>query len=140
MLGGVYDGRCRQQQQTTDEATALRLRIDQLTPAQLMQAENYRDIFQGWQQQTLAQAVGDFILRRKDSLFAYQLAVVVDDIQQQITHVIRGYDLLSSTPRPGLVGNRKAPSFITNGSLSTSVRSGTGIYSMIRKFGMQADA
>lgn len=98
-LNGVYDGHCRRSPPTSDKATALRLKIDRLPPAQLAQAENYCDIFQGRQRQSLAAEVGDFILRRKDNLFAYQLAVVVDDIRQRITHVIRGYDLLSSTAR-----------------------------------------
>jgi glutamyl-Q tRNA(Asp) synthetase len=60
---------------------------------------SFIDMIQGEVTQNLARDIGDFILKRKDGLFAYQLAVVVDDTLQGITHVVRGADLLDSTPR-----------------------------------------
>jgi glutamyl-Q tRNA(Asp) synthetase len=59
----------------------------------------FEDLALGYQSQDLNQAVGDFVLRRNDGLFTYQLAVVVDDAQQGITHIVRGEDLLSNTAR-----------------------------------------
>lgn len=57
------------------------------------------DSLLGHYSQNLARDLGDFIIRRRDGLFAYQLAVVVDDAYQNISHVVRGADLLDSTPR-----------------------------------------
>ena len=57
------------------------------------------DAIQGNLQQNLANDLGDFVLKRADGLYAYQLAVVVDDFEQGITHILRGADLLDSTPR-----------------------------------------
>lgn len=59
----------------------------------------FDDRLQGRRCQNLAGAVGDFVLRRADNQFAYQLAVVVDDAAQGVTDVVRGADLLDSTPR-----------------------------------------
>lgn len=59
----------------------------------------FEDAIQGAISQELNTAVGDFILKRADGLFAYQLAVVVDDAAQGISHIVRGADLLASTPR-----------------------------------------
>jgi glutamyl-Q tRNA(Asp) synthetase len=60
---------------------------------------SFQDAIQGQIQQNLAHSVGDFVLKRVDGLCAYQLAVVVDDVEQGITHILRGADLLDSTPR-----------------------------------------
>lgn len=59
----------------------------------------FTDAIQGEIQQNLAKDVGDFVLKRVDGLFAYQLGVVVDDFEQGITNILRGADLLDSTPR-----------------------------------------
>ena len=57
------------------------------------------DAIQGEITQNLARDIGDFVVKRADGLFAYQLAVIVDDAEQDVTHVVRGADLLDSTPR-----------------------------------------
>lgn len=97
-LQGIYDGFCLNHQ-SSELPFSTRIRTDILKKDQLKAAEEFIDIFQGPQYQPLQSTCGDFILKRKDGLAAYQLAVVVDDIEQQITHVIRGYDLLDSTVR-----------------------------------------
>lgn len=91
-LEGVYDGRCRSRGLNSSPGLAIRLKISPKTV-------RFTDRIQGDYAQNLEHEVGDFILRRRDGLFAYQLAVVADDAAQKITHVVRGYDLLSSTPR-----------------------------------------
>ena len=60
---------------------------------------SFDDRCQGQQSQVLARDIGDFIVKRRDGLFAYQLAVVVDDHDLGVTHIVRGADLLDSTPR-----------------------------------------
>lgn len=60
---------------------------------------SFTDAIQGEITQNLAHDIGDFVIKRANGLFAYQLAVVVDDALQGITHIVRGADLLNSTPR-----------------------------------------
>lgn len=91
---GAYDRHClRQPPQQPPWATRLRV------PAGAAGLITFTDGFQGPQQELLADAAGDFVIHRKDGLFAYQLAVVVDDIAQGITHILRGSDLLESSAR-----------------------------------------
>jgi len=66
----------------------------------------FNDLVQGHQSQDVAWEVGDVVLRRSDGLWAYQLAVVVDDADQGITHVVRGVDLLDSSARQILLQQR----------------------------------
>ena len=88
----VYDGRCRHLsfEETRDYAVRLRVIDDTV---------HWRDRIAGDQRWHLGKDVGDFIIKRRDGLFAYHLAVVVDDGFQGITHVVRGNDLLDSTPK-----------------------------------------
>ena len=85
----IYPGTCRAG--TCGARRALRVRVSGRIA--------YEDRLQGPQAQVLERDIGDFVLCRADGLFAYQLAVVVDDAEQGITDVVRGADLLDSTPR-----------------------------------------
>ena len=90
----VYPGTCRPECGGLQgkAARAWRLQVD---PGEM----HWQDRRLGAQQQDVAAEVGDFVLRRADGLWAYQLAVVVDDAAQGITHVVRGEDLADNTPR-----------------------------------------
>lgn len=90
--GAVYPGTCRNGLRPGAEARAWRLRVDDAVMV-------FEDRLQGRIAQHLADEVGDFVLRRADGIHAYQLAVVVDDASQGITDIVRGADLLASTPR-----------------------------------------
>jgi len=93
-LGYIYPGNCINNQFTNRKAEDYSIRIK--SP----DAEySFNDELLGHYAQNLQTDLGDFIIRRRDGLFAYQLAVVVDDAFQNITHVVRGADLLDSTPR-----------------------------------------
>jgi len=89
--GSVYPGFCRNAGHSPDGA-AIRLRVPELR-------YGFDDHVQGRFEQHLGREVGDFIIRRRDGLYAYQLAVVLDDGAQGVTDVVRGADLLDSTPR-----------------------------------------
>jgi len=88
----IYPGTCRDRKLAIHHH-ALRLRLP--VGCQI----GFMDRQLGKQAQDLNAHVGDFVLRRADGLFTYQLAVVVDDHDQGITHVVRGEDLLSNTAR-----------------------------------------
>jgi glutamyl-Q tRNA(Asp) synthetase len=90
----AYPGTCRAGLQGKP-ARAWRIRV----PERDASVIHFDDRWQGPQMQDLATEVGDFVLKRADGHWAYQLAVVVDDAQQEITHVVRGADLLDSTAR-----------------------------------------
>ncbi|HEX7369583.1 MAG TPA: tRNA glutamyl-Q(34) synthetase GluQRS [Rhodanobacteraceae bacterium] len=85
------DGRCITPRRD-DRAPAWRLRVPDLDIV-------FDDILQGPQRQNVHETIGDFVLLRADGLWSYQLACVVDDAFQGITEVVRGCDLLDSTPR-----------------------------------------
>ncbi|MDO8811398.1 MAG: tRNA glutamyl-Q(34) synthetase GluQRS [Gallionella sp.] len=90
--GQIYPGTCRNGVPAGREGRAWRVCTDD-------HPVGFDDALQGHISQRLESEIGDFVVKRADGLFAYQLAVVVDDAFQGITHVVRGADLLCSTPR-----------------------------------------
>lgn len=88
---GIYPGLCRNVGHDPKHA-AVRIRVPELE-------YRFKDRVQGEFAQHLGRDVGDFIIRRRDGLYAYQLAVVIDDAWQGVTDIVRGADLLDSTPR-----------------------------------------
>ena len=94
----IYSGKCRRLYDTgalvppPGKAPALRLRLPEETVT-------FTDSVQGVYTENLARDAGDFVVQRSDGVYAYQLAVVVDDALSGVTEVVRGRDLLSSTPR-----------------------------------------
>ena len=91
-LASVYPGTCREGLPPGRAARAWRIRV----PDRVV---TFKDRAAGRVTQDLAREVGDFVIKRADGLWAYQLAVVVDDADQGVTDVVRGVDLLDSTPR-----------------------------------------
>lgn len=93
--GFVYNGRCRvpaQRPEANGRTPAWRIAVPDRTIG-------FQDEIVGYYAQNLAHDIGDFVLLRADGFWAYQLAVVADDAEQGITHIVRGQDLLVSTPR-----------------------------------------
>lgn len=93
--GFVYNGRCRHPSQRPapqGKQPAWRIRV----PDRII---GFSDGIVGGYAQNLARDIGDFVLLRADGYWAYQLAVVADDAEQGVTHIVRGQDLLVSTPR-----------------------------------------
>ena len=90
--GPVYPGTCRDGIVPGREPRAWRVKVDG-------HVIEFTDALQGRLRRALAADFGDFVLRRADGFFAYQLAVVVDDAEQGITEIVRGADLIESTPR-----------------------------------------
>jgi len=89
--GFLYPGTCRAGLPPGRRARAWRFRVDSREAV-------FDDRLRGRQRATLADTVGDFIVRRADGLFAYHLAMVVDDAELRVTDVVRGGDLLDATP------------------------------------------
>lgn len=87
----VYPGTCRDGLADGRSPRAWRVRAEGRI--------GFEDVVQGWQEEDLATEVGDFVVLRADGQFAYQLAVVVDDAEAGVTHIVRGADLLDSTGR-----------------------------------------
>ena len=94
----LYDGRCRRltQEEREEFSKSRRCAWRVEVPEKVIA---FRDLCQGEYSEELKTACGDFILRRSDGVYAYQLAVVVDDAEMGVTQVVRGSDLLTSAPR-----------------------------------------
>lgn len=108
--GPRYPGLCREfglEARDWKRPPAIRLRVPDRTVS-------FEDRFQGFIEQRVATEVGDFVLKRGDGVYSYQLAVVVDDLAMGITEAVRGADLLGSSPRQLLLAellDGRAPKF-----------------------------
>jgi len=94
----IYNNHCRNKQNRSSSKSAVRLISN-------YELTNFIDKTQGSQFHNINNPIGDFIIKRSDQLYAYQLAVVIDDELQSITNVVRGTDLLSSTIRQKYINN-----------------------------------
>lgn len=104
----VYPGTCRSGIKENKKANSYRIKVDNCNI-------EINDQLQGVYTQQLDTEVGDFVIKRADGFFAYHLATVVDDEEQNITDVVRGIDLLESTPRQVYIQNKlnyDSPSYL----------------------------
>jgi glutamyl-Q tRNA(Asp) synthetase len=109
----IYPGTCRTGLAEGRIARAWRLRVP--NTGDTLDEIEFNDRWQGLVRESLSASVGDFVLRRADGFWAYQLAVVIDDADQEITHVVRGADLLESTARQIYLQrllNKKTPQYL----------------------------
>lgn len=95
----IYPGTCRHGLAPGKTARALRVKVPQSSAQSPHCVIGFTDRWAGYVSQDLTDEVGDFVIKRADGFWAYQLAVVVDDGAQGITDIVRGADLLDSTPR-----------------------------------------
>jgi glutamyl-Q tRNA(Asp) synthetase len=91
-MGRIYPGTCRNGTAGPSKRTAVRIRTDNVPVS-------FHDRVQGTQAMRLEAESGDFVIERRDRLVAYHLAVVIDDFEQGVSQIVRGADLLDSTPR-----------------------------------------
>lgn len=89
---GIYDQYCLNHPPPKQQASAYRIKVD-------TDVVSFVDLIQGECQQKLKEQLGDFVIYRKDQVYAYHLAVILDDDEQNISEVLRGYDLLDSSYR-----------------------------------------
>jgi len=98
-VNGIYPGTCRNRSLLSDSGQSL-ANLDYAIRVKVSADKiKFIDQIQRDYSMILSQEVGDFVIFRRDKVFSYQLSVVVDDFYSQISHVIRGYDLIDSTPR-----------------------------------------